>query len=144
MSSRRKLCISPEYFINVAATQLLCTTKMLACALDKVVAFAGQVWFGRNPPIDLSTSGRPEEPHTLNEKHASLFHIQFDETSLEVSKQIDGDQRFDQELFTEECNQSRLPSCITSRFRKSCSTEWQPVTTRSFKKVKDRVQCRKW
>ena len=44
--------------------------------------------------IDLRISGQPEEQ--------SISGLQSDEASLEVSKQIDNDQWFDQELFTEE------------------------------------------
>ena len=60
---------------------------MLVSALDKVVTFAGVVLFERKPPIltkteatpgdriDLRTSGQPEEPYLLNEKHAKVFLI---------------------------------------------------------------------
>ena len=38
---------------------------------------------------------------TERETRTSISLLQFDEASLEVSKEIDNDQRFDQELFTE-------------------------------------------
>ena len=60
--------------------------------------------------------------YSERETSKSLSHFQLDEASLEVSKQIDHDQRFDQELFKETCRKSRLLPCITSRFRNSCST----------------------
>ena len=38
---------------------------------------------------------------TARERRTIVSHLQFDETSLEVSKQIDDDRWFDQQLFTE-------------------------------------------
>ena len=42
--------------------------------------------------IDLLTSGQLGENYLVNERSKSLSYFQFDETSLEVSKQIDDDQ----------------------------------------------------
>ena len=74
------------YVINVAVTRL-CTTTMLASALDKVVTL--EVKFcseGSHPTsikpeatpcdrLDLRTLGHPEESCTLCEKEAKSFHI---------------------------------------------------------------------
>ena len=50
--------------------------KTLACALDKVVTFAGEVWFGRNPPFDLRISGRTRRTsYSERETCTSLFLI---------------------------------------------------------------------
>ena len=81
--------------------------------------------------IDLRISGQPEELE--REAGDITSHAQLDETSLEVSKQIDSGQRFGQELFTEECRKRQWLSCITSRFRNSCWTKQSLGTTWSFK-----------
>ena len=72
-----------------------------ASASDTDVTFAGAVLFARKPPtptkregtlgdrIDLRMPGQVEELYTLSEKEANISHFQFDETSLEFSKQID-------------------------------------------------------
>ena len=52
----------------------------------------------------MRISGQRAEPHTLNDKVSQVFsHFQFVETSFDVSKQIDDDQRFDQEIFRKSC-----------------------------------------
>ena len=52
-----------------------------------------RLWCDR---IELRKSGQPEDPYLTNEKAGkSLSHLQFDEASLVVSKQIDDDQRVD-------------------------------------------------
>ena len=64
------------YFIKVAVTPLFLYDNMLESALDKVVAFAGEVLFERKPStsikpeatlderIDLRRSDQPEVPQT--------------------------------------------------------------------------------
>ena len=61
--------------------------NMPASALDKVVTFAGEVLFERNPPtsikpaatpgerIDLRTTGQPEVPHAQHEKSGKTYLI---------------------------------------------------------------------
>ena len=106
----------------------------LVGAVDQVVTFAGGVLFGRKPRL------RPNRRRLMATKltcasQANLTnfiqwtsdkqtysHFQFDEASLEVCKQVNDDQRFDQESFTEERRKRRLLPCTTSRFRNSCST----------------------
>ena len=106
----------------------------LVGAVDQVVTSAGGVLFGRKPRL------RPNRRRLMATKltcasQANLTnfiqwtsdkqtysHFQFDEASLKVCKQVNDDQRFDQESFTEERRKRRLLPCTTSRFRNSCST----------------------
>ena len=67
---------------NISTYDLLKTQIWPASALDKVVTFAGEVLFERNPPTsirtkatpgersDLRMSGQPEVPLTEDEKAA--------------------------------------------------------------------------
>ena len=76
-----------------------------------------QVKFFRKEPPDFNHAGRDSwrqnwlahirptwrTSNSERETNKSLSHFKFDEANLQVSPQIDDDQRFDQEVFTEEC-----------------------------------------
>ena len=107
--------------------------NMPASALDKMVTFAGAVLFERKPPtsikpeatpgdrIHFSISGQPEELHALNEKQAQIFLIsslmkqvlKSPNTSTNIHEVI-------KNYAQKDATNSRLLSCITSRFRNSC------------------------
>ena len=77
-----------------------------ASALDKVVTFASEVLFGRETHtltkpeatlgdrVGLRISSQHEESYPLNQRQTIVFLIY--KASLEVSCQINDDQRFDQ------------------------------------------------
>ena len=99
---------------------------MPASALDKVNTFAGEMVFERNLP----TSIKPEaalayqvkqeyQKHKTRKRKHHLF-FQFDKNSLEFSKQIGDDGRFDQGSCTGKDRNSRILPCATLRFRDSC------------------------
>ena len=80
---------------------------MPASALDKVVTFVASLLRKELPTlikpeatlgdrVDWRTSGRPEELHARNQKEAKdLLISSLMKQVLEISKQIDNDQRFE-------------------------------------------------
>ena len=103
----------------------------LVGAVDQVVTFAGGVLFGRKPRLRPNrrrlvatklTCASQANLTNFIQTSKRIPNFQYDEARLEVCKQINDDQRFDQESFTEERRKRRLLPCTTSRFRNSCST----------------------
>ena len=112
-------------FHQTGSDAIILYDNMPTSALGKVVTFAGEVLFEWKPStltkaeatpgdrMDLRIPGQLEEPCLMNENLAHIrptrktfspnerskslsFPFHFYETSLEVSKPIDHDQRFDQ------------------------------------------------
>ena len=91
---------------KVAATRLFRTTKCWQAQWKRLSLLQVKFLFDRKPPtsikpeatlgkrIDLRISGQFEILFTQDEKEKNISFFLLDETSLEFSKQIDDDYRF--------------------------------------------------
>ena len=126
---------------------------MRARALDKVFTFAGEVLYERQSATltkleatpgdrsDLRILGQLVEPQQLDERRKCISYLQLDETSLEVFKQIDDDQRFGQKLLTEKSRTSRLQPCVPYRDSENHAPQNGELERHEVLNIEDRVQC---
>ena len=69
--------------------------------------------------IDLRMSGQHEELYALDEKEAKVFHTSSSsEASLQVSKHVNDNQRFDEECFTEKSQHTSVSTLCCIMFQK--------------------------
>ena len=117
------------FFHQSRSYAIILHDNLQASALDKVVTFASEVSFEKNPRLQSSRrrllaneltsriSGRSEVPYTPNEKEANAFLILSLTTQvLNFTKQTDENYRCDQEFFTENDRKSRILACAATRF----------------------------